>query len=214
MDLTAEQIEQALRSAGLLRLPAGVGSHLLTYLTLLTRWNARINLTSIRTPEEIVQRHFIESAIAAEHLPWGIDTLLDFGSGGGFPGIPIALCRPEIHVTLAESQSKKASFLREVVRSLGLRTEVYGGRVENLPSDQRFDAVILRAVDRMPEALKTAAPRARRVLAMMVAASDAQRHREHLRELKWREELGLGDLSGAVLLIGERSMEGMFHVER
>lgn len=204
MDLTAEQIEHTLSSAGLLRLPAGVGSRFLTYLTLLMRWNAHINLTSVRSPEEIIQRHFIESAITAEHLPEGIGTLLDFGSGAGFPGIPIALCRPEIYVTLAESQSKKASFLRDAVRSLDLRAEVHGGRVENLPSDRRFDAVILRAVDRMPEALKIAQPRARRVLAMMVAASDAQSHRESLPGFKWRQELELGDSSRAVLVVGER----------
>ena len=74
-------------------------------------------------------------------------TLLDFGSGGGFPGIPIALCRPEIAVTLAESQGKKAAFLQEAVRVLGLsaRSTLSGPKLLTVG----FDCVTLRAVDRM-----------------------------------------------------------------
>ncbi|MGB9145730.1 MAG: 16S rRNA (guanine(527)-N(7))-methyltransferase RsmG, partial [Acidobacteriaceae bacterium] len=81
------------------------------YLALLLRWNARMNLTAVRDPESILRRHFAESLFAAEHIPPGVATLLDFGSGAGFPGIPIAIARPEIAVTLAESQNKKAAFL-------------------------------------------------------------------------------------------------------
>ena len=91
------------------------------YLALILRWNSRMNLTAIRDEEEILARHFVESIACAQHFPEGIGTLLDFGSGAGFPGIPIALCRPEIAVTLAESQSKKAAFLQETVRILGLQ---------------------------------------------------------------------------------------------
>jgi 16S rRNA (guanine527-N7)-methyltransferase len=84
-------------------------------------------------------------------------TVLDLGSGAGFPGLPIQLLLPEVRVTLAESQNKKASFLREVVRTLGLRqTEVWAGRAEDLPAEQRFEAVTLRAVDRMEVALEVA----------------------------------------------------------
>lgn len=204
MNPSAEQIEQALCAGGLVRLPPGVGGRFSLYLDLLVRWNARMNLTSTRSPEELVRRHFVESAGAARYLPEGIDTLLDFGSGAGFPGIPIALCRPEIRVTLAESQSKKAAFLREAVRSLGLRAEVYGGRVEELPPEQSFDSVILRAVDRMPEAVKIAQPRARRVLAVMVAASAAARYAEWVPEFTWRQSLSVGGDSQAILLMGER----------
>jgi len=88
------------------------------YLALLLRWNARVNLTAIRDEEGILSRHFVESIACARALPAGIRTLLDFGSGAGFPGIPIALCRPEIAVTLAESQGKKAAFLSEAIRVL------------------------------------------------------------------------------------------------
>ena len=85
--------------------------------------------------------------------------MLDFGSGAGFPGIPIAICRPEITVTLAESQGKKAAFLREAVRTLGLKAEVWADRVEAMPQERVFDAVILRAVDKMPAACRTGVQR-------------------------------------------------------
>jgi 16S rRNA (guanine527-N7)-methyltransferase len=124
------------------------------YLSLLLRWNARVNLTSIRDAEGILRRHFVESIACAQTLPSGISTLLDFGSGAGFPGIPIALCRPEIAVTLAESQGKKAAFLREAVRVLGLSSMVYGQRAETLTG--RFDCVVLRGVDRMSWAVAVA----------------------------------------------------------
>ena len=125
------------------------------YLDLLLRWNARTNLTAIRDPEQIVVRHFGESLFVAHHLAAGAGTLLDYGSGAGFPGLPVQLARPELAVTLAESQVKKASFLREVVRTLGLQTEVWAGRAETL--DRTFDVVALRAVDNPTAALRQAA---------------------------------------------------------
>jgi len=126
-----------------------------TYLDLLLKWNARTNLTSIRDPEEIVRRHFGESLFVASHLP-ACATLLDLGSGAGFPGLPIQLAVPTLRVTLAESQNKKASFLREVVRTLGLSTVVWADRVENMPSERLFDVVALRAVDNPAIALDLA----------------------------------------------------------
>jgi 16S rRNA (guanine527-N7)-methyltransferase len=131
--MTAAEIEDAVSGVGLEPLAAGIADKFQIYLDLLQKWNARLNLTAIRDPEKILQRHFIECIFAAQHLPGQIQSLLDFGSGGGFPGIPIALCLPEIHVTLGESQSKKATFLREAIRTLGLENaEVYNGRVERL----------------------------------------------------------------------------------
>lgn len=125
-----------------------------SYLSLLLRWNAKTNLTAVRDPEEILSRHFVECIVCARLLPSGISSLLDLGSGAGFPGIPIALCRPAIKVTLAESQGKKATFLREAVRTLELAAEVRGGRAEQF--ERKFDCVILRAVDKMAEAVGTA----------------------------------------------------------
>lgn len=153
--MTSAEIEAAVQRAGLDPISPEVASQFQDYLELLQKWNARLNLTAIRDPEEVLQRHFVECIFAAQRLPVEIHTLLDFGSGGGFPGIPIALCRPEIQVTLGESQAKKAAFLRETVRSLGIRNaEVYNGRVEGL--GRRFEAVTLRAVDKMLEACRDA----------------------------------------------------------
>jgi len=147
--------------------PATLIPRLSTYLDLLLKWNARTNLTAIRDPEEIVRRHFGESLFAARRLAnanldpanpdQGTITLLDFGSGAGFPGLPIALLRPDIQVTLAESQNKKAAFLREAVRTLTLpNVEVWAARVETLPADRQFHIVALRAVDNMEAALTAA----------------------------------------------------------
>ena len=142
--------------------PATLFPQLSTYLDLLLKWNARTNLTAIRDPEEIVRRHFGESLFAARHLnPTTPDpgpmTLPDFGSGAGFPGLPIALLRPHLQVTLAESQNKKAAFLREAVRTLNLpNVEVWAARVEVLPANRQFRVVTLRAVDNMEAALSAA----------------------------------------------------------
>jgi 16S rRNA (guanine527-N7)-methyltransferase len=136
--------------------PAALLSQFSIYLDLLLKWNARTNLTAIRDPQEIVRRHFGESLFAARHLDPATPTLLDFGAGAGFPGLPIALLRPDIQVTLAESQNKKATFLREAVRTLSLSTEVWSGRVESMPADRRFHTVTLRAVDNMEAALPVA----------------------------------------------------------
>jgi 16S rRNA (guanine527-N7)-methyltransferase len=140
-------------------LPPAAAAQLEAFLALLLRWNTRINLTAVRDPGSIVRRHFAESLFAAELIPASGITLLDFGSGAGFPGIPIAIARPEIAVTLAESQGRKAAFLREAVRTLGLRAEVWAGRVERMPVERIFDAVTLRAVDKMPHACQVAVPR-------------------------------------------------------
>lgn len=138
--------------------PSQLLPQLSTYLDLLLKWNARTNLTAIRDPEEIVRRHFGESLFAARHIAPS-KTLLDFGSGAGFPGLPIQLLHPEIAVTLAESQNKKATFLREVVRSLGLKTEVWAARTETMPPTRQFDTVTMRAVDDMATALPAATSR-------------------------------------------------------
>jgi 16S rRNA (guanine527-N7)-methyltransferase len=153
--------------------PATLLPQLSTYLDLLLKWNARTNLTAIRDPEEIVRRHFGESLFAARHLDPNTPTLLDFGSGAGFPGLPIALLRPDIQVTLAESQNKKATFLREVIRTLNLPTEVWPDRVETMPPARQFHTVALRAVDNMSAALAAAAPRAAHQLLLLAGSLPA-----------------------------------------
>ena len=148
-----------------------------TYIDILLRWNARINLTAIRDPEEIVARHFGESLFAARHLfpvpprtgpeeappqpsaPTVAKALkvADVGSGAGFPGIPIKLWAPHVSVTLIESNHKKAIFLREVTRALTLTDiNIQNTRAESLPQ-HAYDVVTLRAVERFETILPIAA---------------------------------------------------------
>lgn len=175
------------------------------YLSLLVQWNARMNLTAVRAPEEIVRRHFAESIFAARRVPSRVRTLLDFGSGAGLPGIPIAICRPGITVTLAESQGKKAAFLREAVRTLALKAEVWGARVEAMPAERVFDAVTLRAVEKMPQACRTAVERLAAGGWMGVFAT--RKTEEAVRAvpgIEWGEAAGIPGSAQQVVVEGRR----------
>ena len=123
---------------------------------LLQRWNRHVNLTSIRSPEQIVERHFGE-ALHLATLVREAKSLVDVGSGAGFPGLPFAVARPDVDVTLVESVSKKVAFLKEVSRPLG-NVSVYHGRVEDL--GESFDWSTTRAValrDVLPQLTRIAA---------------------------------------------------------
>lgn len=153
--LAGERLNELLQDAGMECLDLETSRRFEIYISLILRWNARTNLTAVRDAEGILARHFVESIACARSLPAGIGMLLDFGSGAGFPGLPIALCRPEIAVTLAESHGKKAAFLQEAVRVLGVQATVHDGRAEELGAE--FDCVTLRAVEKMAEAVVVAA---------------------------------------------------------
>lgn len=173
------------------------------FLGLLLRWNARMNLTAVREPEAIVERHFAESIFAAQRIANQVNTLLDFGSGGGLPGIPIAICRPEITVTLAESQGKKTAFLREAVRTLGLKAEVWDRRVEQMPPGRVFDAVTLRAVDRMAEACRVAVGRlAASGVLVAFATRGTESELRGIKEVTWQEGVAIPGSEQGLLLIG------------
>jgi 16S rRNA (guanine527-N7)-methyltransferase len=127
------------------------------YIDLLLKWNGRINLTAIRDPDEIVQRHFGESLFAAKHLleQKRPQTAIDLGSGAGFPGVPFAMLAPEVQVTLIESQQKKATFLRELIRVLELKNViVFSDRAESYP--RTADLLMLRAVEKFEQVLPMA----------------------------------------------------------
>ena len=141
------------------------------YLELILKWNAKFNLAAVREPEQIVTRHFGEGVFAAGYVLPGAGTLMDLGSGVGIPGVPIAIMRPELMVTLVEAHGKKAAFLREVVRSLGLRATVRAERAELVR--ERFDVVALRAVERMGEMLPVARSRIREGGSLLVLAGAA-----------------------------------------
>jgi 16S rRNA (guanine527-N7)-methyltransferase len=139
--------------AGLAQLPAaalGAGqvSMLLAYLDLLERWNRAYNLTAIRDPAEMVTRHLLDSLAVLPWIPGG--RLLDAGTGAGLPGVPLAIARPDLEVTLLDSTGKKIRFLEQLRRELGLRNVApVQARLETYApqglTSAPFDAIISRA---------------------------------------------------------------------
>ena len=137
-----------------LALPGELAPPLLAYLDLLARWNRTYNLTAVRDPREMVSRHLLDS-LAMEPFLDGIDSLADLGTGPGLPGIPLAIARPGLRVTLVEANGKKARFLREAVRTLGLaNAEVAESRIEALDRPGAFDAITARALATLPQILE------------------------------------------------------------
>jgi 16S rRNA (guanine527-N7)-methyltransferase len=113
------------------------------HYTLLQRWNPRLNLTRIDSVEAAVRLHYCESLFAGRSLPPGPLSIVDVGSGAGFPGIPVGILRPECSVTLVEAHQRKAVFLREASRNLS-NIRVVTDRAENLQAG--YDWLISRAV--------------------------------------------------------------------
>lgn len=116
---------------------------LLDHYRLLVRWNRRMNLTTVRDPQAIAIRHFGESLFLAREVPLLTGSVLDVGSGAGFPGLPLAASRPSVVVTLLEAVQRKAVFLREVSRAWG-NVAVRDERLESLSGT--WDASVMRAV--------------------------------------------------------------------
>jgi 16S rRNA (guanine527-N7)-methyltransferase len=181
-----------------------------TYIDLLLRWNARINLTAIRNEEEIVTRHFGESLFAARQLFPDASrrdvrtSVADVGSGAGFPGIPIKLWAPGIALTLIESNHKKAAFLREVGRALTLTNiDIQNVRAENL--DRTFDVVTFRAVERfadiLPVAARLVASSGRLVL--LISRAQVEQAYTVLAELSWEEPIPVPESEIRVLLVAK-----------
>jgi 16S rRNA (guanine527-N7)-methyltransferase len=204
--VSSADIERAVDQAGLQKLTPEAAAQFAMYLELLLKWNSKLNLTAIRTPEDIIRRHFVECIKCAQTIPPLPDgsTLLDFGSGAGFPGIPIAICRPEIRVTLAESQGKKAAFLREAVRALEIEAKVFLGRVQEMPAEARFTILTLRAVDKMREACRAAVERVLPggwVILFATSGTESQ-FKTALPEIKWQAALPVHGLAEGRLLLG------------
>ena len=205
-------------------------AYISTYIDILLKWNQRINLTAVRQPEEIVTRHFGESLFAAQVLfpahvgttasavapptpssgrapaqtevASDVSSAVDVGSGAGFPGLPIKIWAPEIRLTLVESNHKKAIFLKEVVRELGLeRVEVFIGRAESFPASYA-ELVTLRAVERfadvLPVAIGCLKPGGRLALLVGKTQIDAAR----ATTLQWQEPIAMPLSSARVLLVG------------
>jgi 16S rRNA (guanine527-N7)-methyltransferase len=178
-----------------------------TYIDILLRWNRKINLTSVRRPEEIVTRHFGESLFAARHLfaesAEPALRVIDVGSGAGFPGVPLKIYAPAIRLTLIESHQRRAAFLSEVIRELKLRdVEVFAGRAESFAGNA--DLVTMRAVEKFERALSAAvglvAPGGR--LALLIGARQVATARSAQPQLAWNPALPIPESAGRVLAVG------------
>jgi 16S rRNA (guanine527-N7)-methyltransferase len=177
-----------------------------SHFDLLLKWNTKISLTAIRDPQEIVRRHFGESLFAGAQLnPKSHAQLADLGSGAGFPGLPIAVLRPEIEVTLIESQRKKVAFLREAIRSAQIaNASVYAGRAEE--SKIKSQIVTMRAVEKFESVLPVAASllEPQGELALLIGAAQMQSARANLPNFQWREPVSIPESRERVLLVGRR----------
>jgi 16S rRNA (guanine527-N7)-methyltransferase len=218
------------------RLPPDTFDYISTYIDILQHWNARVNLTAIRNQEEIVTRHFGESLFTARHLfplqenktgvphvspilrdvetsmdrcgdrPMNV-SVADIGSGAGFPGIPIKLWAPAIKLTLIESNHKKATFLREIVRTLTLTdVDIQPNRAESL-TNIHFHVVTLRAVERfvsiLPVAASLIAPGGR--LAILIGHAQLPQVQSALPALSWSATIPIPHSQSRVLAIASRT---------
>jgi 16S rRNA (guanine527-N7)-methyltransferase len=129
----------------------------LVYLVELQKWNRKINLTAIRDEKDIIVKHFIDSFSYRTGFDPAMGTkLIDMGSGAGFPALPLKIAFPDLAVTMVESVRKKASFLRHIIRTIGLDgVEVIDKRTEEIPDtyQSQYDFVTARAFAEMPAAL-------------------------------------------------------------
>src|SRR5260370_20483915 len=177
-----------------------------TYIDLLLKWNAKVNLTAVRNREEIVTRHFGESFFVAARLaPQPGDTAIDLGSGAGFPGLPLAMFASAVQVTLIESNGKKAAFLNEVISALQLKNaRVFSRRAETYPD--KSDLVTMRAIEKFESALPGAMALVRDGgrLALIVGASQVSRAKVLAAQLSWQEPVAVSGAHSRVLAGGTK----------
>jgi 16S rRNA (guanine527-N7)-methyltransferase len=181
----ADLMESELR--GIVSLSSEQLARLHSHYELLVKWNQRMNLTSICSPEEIVIRHYCESLFFGAEMAkaGGGGSIVDVGSGAGFPGIPVAVLHPEWRVTLVESNVRKSVFLRESSRGL-TNVTVKAVRAESLA--EHFDRVVSRAVK--PEDVLRLLPRLAGQVGLLLGETDLASIRDS-RGFRWLDPVKL-----------------------
>jgi 16S rRNA (guanine527-N7)-methyltransferase len=206
--LSADVINNALLEFQLPTTPKQVAS-IQRYMAMLLAWNEKVNLTAIRDPLEILYRHFCESMYAAVAVPLGKGRLADVGSGGGFPGLALKIACPELQVFLIESNVKKATFLAEVVRELGLAdTRVLVSRYEELGDEiAPLDVVCSRALGEFEKFLGWASSEhvAAKQAILWVGGRDLDEIKR-IRKWAWKEPISIPHSLQRFLLVGERPL--------
>jgi 16S rRNA (guanine527-N7)-methyltransferase len=182
------------------------------YIELLLRWNEKVNLTAIRDPLEILYRHFCESMFGSVAMPLEACRLADVGSGGGFPGLPLKIVRPDLEIVLIESNVKKATFLTEVVRELGLQgVRVLVSRYEELHEEVApLDVVCSRAVGDFGPFLEWASSPllGTERIVLWIGGEDAAAVRQlPLEGWEWEEPKPLPHSLRRLILVGRRIFE-------
>jgi len=177
------------------------------YIRILLIWNEKINLTAIRDPLEILYRHLCESMQAAVAVPVENGRLADVGSGGGFPGLPLKIIRPDLQVFLVESNIKKVTFLAEVIRELGLTgAQVLARRYEELGEEMApLDFVCSRALGEFPAFLEWA--RSEQIAAKQVILWIGARDLPEIQKIRtwnWREPIQVPLSLRRLLLVGTK----------
>lgn len=190
-----------------IELDSGQVSAIQRYLSLLLAWNDKVNLTSIRDPLEMLYRHFCESMFAAIAIPLDRGRLADVGSGGGFPGVPLKIMRPQLDIFLIESNIKKATFLAEVVRDLGLsEIRVLVSRYEELSEEVApLDVVCARAVGEYYQLLAWAGSKgvAAKQAVLWVGGNDLEEI-VTIEGWDWRDPIAVPHSLRRFLLVGTR----------
>lgn len=139
-----DRLDAGLKSLDM-RLDVGKREQLLHYIALLDKWNKVYNLTAVREPERMIGLHILDSLSVLPHLG-DCSNIIDVGTGGGLPGIPLAITNPAVRVTMLDTIVKKTTFVRQAIGDLGLKNaEVVTGRVESYQPAIKFDCVISRA---------------------------------------------------------------------
>lgn len=135
---------------------AGQRDQLLGYVHLLDKWNKVYNLTAIREPDRMVPMHILDSLSIVPHLG-DVRSIVDIGSGAGLPGIPLAICLPQVKVTMIDTVAKKTAFIRQAIGELALNNaEAITSRVEAYRPDNTFDRVVSRALSELKDFIECA----------------------------------------------------------
>ena len=177
------------------------------YINILLSWNDKVNLTAIRDPLEILYRHFCESMFAGISVPIERGRLADVGTGAGFPGLPLKILHPSLQVFLIESNIKKATFLAEVIRALGLKdAQVLVRRYEELGEEiAPLDFACARALGEFPAFLDWAHREhlAAKEVVLWIGSQDLPEILK-ARTFEWREPIRVPNSLRRVLLVGAR----------
>lgn len=201
---TDTHIRRILRPYGVVASP-GICDAVRKYCALLVQWNRKISLTAVREPEQILRFHFGESFLASAAVPIHGGRLADVGSGAGFPGLPLRIAVSELSVTLIESNTKKATFLSEVIRELRLdRCDVFRGRMESyLANSERFDFIAVRALGQHAEILRWARTKLDRPgrVVLWLGEEDAVKISQDA-GWRWGSPIGIPGSDRRVLLVG------------